>query len=342
MAAPASTEILDVNRRYHDVAAPEYDSKWGVDFGPVGRAQVLGKVEKLLGRDPGPFARSLEIGSGTGYFTLNLMQDGVIAAGVCTRRLARHARRAARQRRAARPRRRDGRLRRRRAAVRGRELRPRARPRGAAPPARAGARRSRSCCACCAPAACCCSPASRRATATASRRLPKRAGLAVAPLWRRRSVRARPRPATAAAPDDHALESLVDVHAFAPAELERHATAAGFADVRVRGEELLANMFGWFNRTVEASAVHERHPARLVPLRLPRLHPAAEARHRGARAAPPGGGLLQPDAHGAQAGGATSPVSRAWSRSRPGSPGASRSDARITRIASELLPCLAR
>src|ERR687898_2966615 len=85
MAAPESPdEILDVNRRYHDVAALDYDSKWGVDFGEVGRAQVLGKVEKLLGRRPGPFARSLEIGSGTGYFTLNLMQEGVIGSGVCT------------------------------------------------------------------------------------------------------------------------------------------------------------------------------------------------------------------------------------------------------------------
>src|SRR5215207_4213984 len=85
MAAPATTEeILEVNRRYHDVAAVGYDSKWGVDFGAVGRAQVLGKVEKLLGRRPGPFARSVEIGSGTGYFTLNLMQDGVIRTATCS------------------------------------------------------------------------------------------------------------------------------------------------------------------------------------------------------------------------------------------------------------------
>ena len=83
MAAPATTEeILDVNRRYHDVAAADYDAKWGVDFGAVGRAQVLGKVCKLLGRPPGHFPRALEIGAGTGYFTLNLMQEGVIGAGV--------------------------------------------------------------------------------------------------------------------------------------------------------------------------------------------------------------------------------------------------------------------
>ena len=32
----------------------------------------------------GPFERSLEIGAGTGYFSLNLMQDGVIGAATCT------------------------------------------------------------------------------------------------------------------------------------------------------------------------------------------------------------------------------------------------------------------
>src|ERR1044072_8361499 len=85
MAAPAAPDqILDVNRRYHDVAAEDYDAKWGVSFGDIGRHQVLGKVTKLLGARPGPFARSLEIGAGTGYFTLNLMQDGVIEAATCT------------------------------------------------------------------------------------------------------------------------------------------------------------------------------------------------------------------------------------------------------------------
>src|SRR4051794_41869528 len=77
MAAPEKAEdILDVNRRYHDVAADEYDGKWGISFGEVGRQQVLGKVGKLLGAHPGPFAHALEIGAGTGYFTLNLMQAG--------------------------------------------------------------------------------------------------------------------------------------------------------------------------------------------------------------------------------------------------------------------------
>ncbi|MBV8429761.1 MAG: class I SAM-dependent methyltransferase, partial [Solirubrobacterales bacterium] len=34
----------------------------------------------------------------------------------------------------------------------------------------------------------------------------------------------------------------------------RHAQRGGFLDVRVRGEELVANWFGWFNRALEASA----------------------------------------------------------------------------------------
>ena len=85
MAAPATeAEILEVNRRYHDVAAADYDAKWGVGFGEIGRAQVLGKARKLLGHAPGPFERSLEIGAGTGYFTLNLMQEGIVRSATCT------------------------------------------------------------------------------------------------------------------------------------------------------------------------------------------------------------------------------------------------------------------
>ena len=37
---PSAEDIRDVNSRYHDVAAPDYDSKWGIDFGAKGRRQV--------------------------------------------------------------------------------------------------------------------------------------------------------------------------------------------------------------------------------------------------------------------------------------------------------------
>jgi ubiquinone/menaquinone biosynthesis C-methylase UbiE len=257
MAAPtAPDEILDVNRRYHDVAAEEYDAKWGISFGEIGRQQVLGKVRKLLGERPGPFARSLEIGAGTGYFSLNLMQDGVIGAATCTdispgmletlesnaRALGLEVETAACD-----------------AAelpfedesfdlVLGhavlhhlpdldrafaefhRVLAPGGMLFFAGEPSRHGDRIAA---------------------------VPKRAAVRLAPAWRR-ALNLRPAPVEEA--EDHGLEGLVDVHAFVPADLERHAAGAGFADVRVRGEELLANWFGWFNRTLEASAEPQSIP----------------------------------------------------------------------------------
>src|SRR5947209_5899821 len=84
-AVRSSDEIREANTRYHDVAASGYDSKWGIDFGEVGQSQVLGKLRKLLGPelDRG-YARSLEIGAGTGYFSLNLLQAGVVKEATCT------------------------------------------------------------------------------------------------------------------------------------------------------------------------------------------------------------------------------------------------------------------
>ena len=84
-ALRSADEIRDVNTRYHDVAASTYDSKWGIDFGEVGQAQVLGKLRKVLGSDlDRGFERSLEIGAGTGYFSLNLLQARVVREVTCT------------------------------------------------------------------------------------------------------------------------------------------------------------------------------------------------------------------------------------------------------------------
>ena len=57
---------------------------------------------------------------------------------------------------------------------------------------------------------------------------PKRAAVRVAPLWRR-AIKARPAPAHHGDHDEqeHALEAVVDVHAFVPADLERHARPPG-------------------------------------------------------------------------------------------------------------------
>ncbi|MGH2831162.1 MAG: class I SAM-dependent methyltransferase, partial [Solirubrobacteraceae bacterium] len=82
--ALSAEEIRDVNTRYHDVAADHYDSKWGIDFGEIGAMQVIAKLRKALGQTPTPFQRTLEIGSGTGYFTLNMMRAGLIEQATCT------------------------------------------------------------------------------------------------------------------------------------------------------------------------------------------------------------------------------------------------------------------
>ena len=77
MTAPSTDqEIREVNERYHDVAAVTYDSKWGIDFGPIGLSQVEGKLEKVLGKPVPNLGRVVEIGAGTGYFSLNLLLGG--------------------------------------------------------------------------------------------------------------------------------------------------------------------------------------------------------------------------------------------------------------------------
>ena len=257
MTAPSSPEaIRDVNVRYHDVAAGEYDAKWGIDFGDIGLGQVLGKLRKVLGRDVGPFSSSLEIGAGTGYFSLNLLRAGVVREATCTDispgmldSLEGNARRlglpvtteVADAEALPFP---DASF----DLVLGhavlhhipdlerafgefaRVLRPGGTLFFAGEPSRHGDRIAA---------------------------VPKQAALRAAPLWRR-ALGAGPAPehhgGPAGEPNDHHLEYQVDVHAFDPGQLTRFATGAGFTDARVRGEELLANWFGWTSRTLEASA----------------------------------------------------------------------------------------
>jgi hypothetical protein len=92
--------------------------------------------------------------------------------------------------------------------------------------------------------------------------VPKRGGRLVAPLWRL-AVGASPRRTEhPASQDGHQLEREVDVHAFAPGGLGAMLRAAGFEQVRLRGEELLANLFGWGVRTLEHTAEPEDVPDR--------------------------------------------------------------------------------
>ncbi len=258
-------EIRDVNTRYHDVAAATYDAKWGIDFGQTGQSQVVGKLRKLVGKDwERGYDRALEIGCGTGYFSLNLVGAGVLRDVTCTdispgmvEALNANAQRLGRDN------------------VRGiradaealpfadasfdivfghavlhhlpdldkafaefhRVLKPGGYIVFAGEPSRYGDRLAR---------------------------VPKRAAQAAAPIW-------RVLVGASAATDehgeqgsreqrDHRLEGQVDIHAFLPQDLASVSQRAGFSDVRVRGEELVANWFGWFNRGLEASAVTEQIP----------------------------------------------------------------------------------
>jgi ubiquinone/menaquinone biosynthesis C-methylase UbiE len=55
-----------------------------------------------------------------------------------------------------------------------------------------------------------------------------------------------------------ALEALVDLHTFTPAELERMAVDAGAVQVQTATEEFTAAMLGWPLRTIEAAVPPER------------------------------------------------------------------------------------
>jgi SAM-dependent methyltransferase len=256
MPALSSEDIRDVNTRYHDVAAHSYDGKWGINFGPSGRAQVLGKLRKALGGEPDRYERALEVGAGTGYFSLNLVQAGVIGRATCSdisegmlstlranadalgidvETVAGDAERLPFA---------DGAF----ELVLGHAVLhhipdlPRAfaefmrvlRPGGtlvfAGEPSHYGDRIAA---------------------------VPKRGAMAVAPLWRLAvgaSAMQQKGSGNGNGADDHALERFVDVHAFTPVQLARFARGAGFERVHVRGEELLANWFGWANRVLESTA----------------------------------------------------------------------------------------
>lgn len=246
--------IRDANVRYHDLAAEHYDSKWGINYGEVGQAQVAGKLRKALGHEPRRYRRALEIGAGTGYFSLNLLRAGVVGEAVATdispgmlRKLEHSAEELG--------------LRVETAACEAaelpfeddsfdlvfghavlhhlpdlegafREFRRVLRPGGVV--------------------AFCGEPSYYGDRVAA---WPKRGASALAPLWRA-LMGAGPRPSNNGngRSEEDRLEQLVDVHAFTPAELMSHAQAAGFDRVRVSGEELAASLFGWANRTLEASA----------------------------------------------------------------------------------------
>ncbi len=252
--------IRDVNVRYHDAAADEWDAKWAIDFGPVGCDQVQAKLTKALGEWPqAPFGDTLELGAGTGYFTLNLLQLGALeratATDISPGMVAALNRNAERLGLTVKAQSADAEelpfaqdsfdlvfghavlhhvpdLGRGLAEIR-RVLRPGGTVAFCGEPSRYG---------------------------DAAARVPKLLGRVAAPLWRA-AVGASARNGTPET-DDHQLESEVDVHAFAARALRRELTQAGFTEVRIGGEELIANLYGWGLRSLEMTAEPSEVPVR--------------------------------------------------------------------------------
>jgi SAM-dependent methyltransferase len=258
----SADRIKDANVRYHDAAAAEYDFKWGIDFGPVGQEQVRRKAAKALGGWPQrPFGDALEIGSGTGYLSLNLMQLGLmkrlVATDISPGMLHELARRAEGLGLDVRTEGTDAE----RLPFEGQcfdlvfghavlhhlpdldgafaEFHRVLRPGGTL---------------------LFCGEPSCYGDLLAA--VPKRGAQLFAPLWRRLVGASTRRPDPAQRRDGHELEPEVDVHAFAPRQLGEALRGAGFRAVRMRGEELVANAYGWAIRTLEDSAEPEEVPQR--------------------------------------------------------------------------------
>lgn len=248
------------NVLYHDWEAQTYDRKWSISFDERCIDYARQRFVHIAGEHGWPYGDVLEVGCGTGFFLLNLMQAGVarrghvtdLSPGMVQVALA-NARdlcldvegKVADAERLPYP---DSSM----DLVVGhavlhhlpdvqqslrevlRVLRPGGRFVFAGEPTRYGdylARRL------------------SRATwwaATHATRLPGLAG------WRRPDQELDDSSRAAA------LEAVVDLHVFAPAELARYAIAAGAVDVRTCTVELTAAWLGWPVRTFECAVRQDR------------------------------------------------------------------------------------
>lgn len=72
------------NVLYHDWEAGTYDEKWSISYDERCIAYATERFKAVAGEQGWPYENAMELGSGTGFFLLNLMQGGVIKKGHVT------------------------------------------------------------------------------------------------------------------------------------------------------------------------------------------------------------------------------------------------------------------
>ncbi|MDQ3579466.1 MAG: class I SAM-dependent methyltransferase [Actinomycetota bacterium] len=72
------------NVLYHDWEAGTYDEKWSISYDQRCIDYAVGRFEAVAGEVSQPYEHAMELGSGTGFFLLNLMQGGIAKKGSVT------------------------------------------------------------------------------------------------------------------------------------------------------------------------------------------------------------------------------------------------------------------
>ncbi|MGH8964604.1 MAG: class I SAM-dependent methyltransferase, partial [Actinomycetes bacterium] len=72
------------NVLYHDWEAGTYDEKWSISYDERCTTYAADRFRYAAGTAGWPYGRALELGCGTGFFLLNLMQAGVATRGSVT------------------------------------------------------------------------------------------------------------------------------------------------------------------------------------------------------------------------------------------------------------------
>jgi ubiquinone/menaquinone biosynthesis C-methylase UbiE len=80
----ARTDPKQANILYHDWEASTYDEKWSISYDERCQTYARERFETIAGWPERPYGTALEIGSGTGFFLLNLMLTGLAEKGVVT------------------------------------------------------------------------------------------------------------------------------------------------------------------------------------------------------------------------------------------------------------------